>query len=107
MIEQYIGSESSWAIWSFDSDRVLRDLSAGTFTGRLYRRGREAGGVDLAGNFAGAVGAGIEPTGTPNLTYTPSADEAFTAGPWFARVVWSVGDTVVFDGPVAVKPRVL
>ncbi len=106
MIVHYIGSETSWGIWSFDQTGALRNLAAGTFTGWLYVDGAEAAGVDLTGSFAGAAGAGVEPSGTPNLTYTPAANEALTAGEWKLRVRWSNGDTVVFDGPITVRAQV-
>lgn len=111
-MEHFLGSETAWAFWSFKSDRTLRDLSTGTFTGWVYREGSEADGVDLTGTFAGAVGAGVEPTGTPNLTYTPATNEfvaagIVTPGPWKLRVRWSSGDTVVFDGPITIRAQVI
>jgi hypothetical protein len=106
MIEHFVGSESSWAIWSYAQDRTLRDLSSGTFTGLVYIEGGETEATALTGTFTGAAGAGAEPTGTPNLTYTPASNEAIPTGDRRLRVVWSNGDTVVFDGPITVRAQV-
>lgn len=107
MLEHFLGSETTWRIWSQDSTRALRDLSTGTFSGMIYQPGAEDDGIALTGTIVGAAGVGVEPSGTPNLTYTPAANEwiaggIVTGGRWRARIVWSSGDTIVFDGPVQV-----
>jgi hypothetical protein len=106
VIVHFIGSESAWGIWSFDSAGALRSLGSGTFTGLVYSEGGETDGTALTGTFLGAAGAGTEPSGTPNLTYTPAANEALPVTARRLRIVWSSGDTVVYDGPITIRAQV-
>lgn len=109
MIVHFLGSETTWGFWSYTAAGALRDLSSGTFTGWVYAEGAEASGTDLTGTFSGAAGSGTEPTGTPNLTYTPANNEfvgTLSAGKYRLRVRWSTGDTIVFDGPITMRALV-
>ena len=68
-------------LWLFDDDGTLIDFSSGyTFALKIGTKGSAALATKSSG-FTGATGAGIEPTGTPNVTITWTAGElAITPG---------------------------
>ncbi len=56
-------------LWVLDDDDTLIDLSTATFQTKIGNRGNAALKTKSSG-ISGAVGAGVEPTGTPNCTIT-------------------------------------
>lgn len=63
------------SLWIFDSSGALIDFSSGyTYSLKLGQRGGAALLTKSTG-ITGAVGAGVEPTGTPNVVITWSAGE--------------------------------
>jgi hypothetical protein len=62
-------------LWLFDDDGTLIDFSSGyTFSFKIGVVGATAL-LTKTTNIAGAVGAGTEPTGTPNVVITWTAGE--------------------------------
>ncbi len=90
-------------IWLLDDNGNLIDFSAGgwTFQFKLGNPGKTATFTKTSG-ITGAVGSGVEPTGTPNITLTFTAAEldGLTAGPslWQLRATTSGLDRY-FQGP--------
>ena len=74
-------------IWWFDDDGALIDFSSGyTFSLKVGSRGMAASLVKTS-NIVGAAGAGVEPTGTPNVVVTWAAGElALAAGGYLAQL---------------------
>ena len=68
-------------LWLLDDDGTLIDFSTGyTFVWKIGRLGAAALLTKSSG-ITGAVGAGVEPTGTPNVQVTWTAGELnLTAG---------------------------
>jgi len=63
------------SIWWFDDAGNLIDFSSGyTFSLKIGPRGGAAL-LTKTSNITGAAGAGVEPTGTPNVTITWGAGE--------------------------------
>ncbi len=61
-------------LWLLDDDLSLIDLSTYTFSLKVGHIG-SAALLTKASNIAGAVGAGAEPSGTPNCVVTWTAGE--------------------------------
>lgn len=61
-------------MWLYDDDGTLIDMSGYTFRFRIGKPGRTAL-LSKTSNINGIVGAGTEPTGTPNVTVTWTAGE--------------------------------
>lgn len=68
-------------LWWFDDDGSLIDFSSGyTFSLKIGNPGSTAL-LTKTSSITGAAGAGVEPTGTPNVTITWTAGElALTPG---------------------------
>jgi len=72
---QRLAERPSLALWLLDDDGSLIDFSAGyTFELKIGTVGNAALLTKSAG-ITGAVGAGTEPTGTPNITITWGAGD--------------------------------
>lgn len=107
MLEHTINTERpTWKLWCRGANGSLIDLSSGYsgFTGKVYQAPSTAV-FTLTGTFTGAAGAGTEPDGTPNLTYTPATDEmtAVTPGLYRVRILAVLaagGQEQVFDGDI-------
>jgi hypothetical protein len=79
MLTYYNVAENPIKLWIVDPTIVtnggLIDFSVGyTFVVKIGNPGSAAILTKSTG-IAGAAGAGVEPTGTPNLVITPTADE--------------------------------
>ena len=62
-------------MWCYDDDGTLIDFSSGyDFTFKIGRGG-QAALLTKTANIIGAAGAGVEPTGTANVTLTWTAGE--------------------------------
>lgn len=61
-------------MWLFDDDETLIDFSGYSFRFRIGNPGK-ASLLTKTSNITGAAGAGVEPTGTPNVVVTWSAGE--------------------------------
>ena len=79
-------------LWIYDDDGTLLDLSAASgFVVKIGAR-KQAAKLSKSAGIAGAVGAGTEPTGTPNLVITWSGTELNIApGTWLIQVSMSSG----------------
>lgn len=68
-------------LWWYDDSGALIDFSSGyTFTLKIGPRGSTAL-LEKTSNIVGAVGAGTEPSGTPNVVVTwATGDLAIAAG---------------------------
>ncbi len=68
-------------LWLLDDDLSLIDLSAYTFSLKIGHVG-SAAALTKSSSIAGAAGAGVEPSGTPNCVVSWTAGElaAITAG---------------------------
>jgi hypothetical protein len=79
-------------LWWFDDDGTLVDFSSGyTFSLKVGTRGTTAL-LTKTTNIAGAAGAGVEPTGTPNVVVTWAAGElAIAAGTYLAQLTATTG----------------
>ncbi len=87
-------------LWLQDDDGALIDFSAGyTFEFKVGLAGQAAVLTKTSG-IAGAAGAGVEPTGTPNVVVTWAADElAVTPGAYSWQLkATSVGLDRYFTG---------
>jgi hypothetical protein len=76
-------------LWLLDDDGSLVNLASGfTFTFKLGNPGAAAVFTKTA-NINGAAGAGVEPSGTPNLTMTFTGAEldSLTAGSYTGQLV--------------------
>jgi hypothetical protein len=76
-------------MWLQDAEGDLVDLSSGyTFTWKIGLRGQAAMFTKTSG-ISGAAGAGVEPTGTPNVTLDFNAGDldAVTPGPYVWQLV--------------------
>jgi hypothetical protein len=86
-------------LWVFDDDGTLIDFSSGyTFVFKIGVVG-SAALLSKSTGITGAAGAGVEPTGTPNVTVTWSAGElALTPGDygWQLTATTSSLDRVFF-----------
>jgi hypothetical protein len=72
--------------WIFDDDGSLVDLSAYTLVLKVGNPG-SAALLTKSSGITGAAGAGVEPTGTPNVVITWSAGElAITPGTYTAQL---------------------
>lgn len=88
-------------MWLHDDDGNLIDFSSGSYS-YSFKIGLPGSAALLTKttNIAGAVGAGVEPTGTPNIVVTWAAgDLALTPGVY----VWQLTATIsgldrVFSG---------
>lgn len=85
-------------LWLEDVDGNLVDLSSGyTFVFKLGEPGTAATFTKSTG-ITGAAGSGVEPSGTPNVTLTFTANEldAVTRGPytWQLRATTSSLDRI-------------
>lgn len=80
MITYFNAAENPIRIWAIDpaltANGGLIDFSVGgyTFVVKIGNPG-SAAALTKSSGIAGAVGAGVEPTGTPNLVITPTANE--------------------------------
>jgi hypothetical protein len=92
--------------WLQDDDGVLINFASGyTFAWRLGTPG-DAAVFEKTTGIAGAAGAGTEPSGTPNIVLTFTADELddVTAG----NYVWQLQATTstldrFFEGTIRIK----
>lgn len=76
-------------LWLLDDDGTLINLASGyTFTFKLGNPGAAAVFTKTA-NINGAAGAGVEPTGTPNvsMTFTGAELDTLTAGTYTGQLV--------------------
>jgi hypothetical protein len=89
-------------LWLADSNGNLIDFSTGyTFAFKLGNPGAAADFTKTTG-IAGAVGAGVEPSGTPNITLTFTAAEldGLTAGAYLWQLRATTGGLDrYFQGP--------
>ena len=68
-------------LWWYDDDGTLIDFSSGyTWSLKIGVPG-SAALLTKTSNITGAAGAGVEPTGTPNVTVTWTAGEIATLSP--------------------------
>jgi hypothetical protein len=74
-------------LWWFDDDGTLIDFSTGyTFSLKVGSAGSTAL-LTKTSDITGAAGAGVEPTGTPNVVVTWTAGElALTTGTYLAQL---------------------
>lgn len=95
----------SLTFWLRDDDDALIDLSSGyTFTFKIGAVGSAATFTKTTG-ITGAAGAGVEPSGTPNLTVAFSAAELddLTAGEYQGQIIATTSSLDrVFQFPVQV-----
>lgn len=95
-------------LWLFDDDGTLIDFSSGyTFSFKIGTRGQTAS-LTKTTNITGAAGAGVEPSGTPNVTVTWAAGELdITPGnyAWELTATTSSADRV-FSGRFKVLDRI-
>lgn len=76
-------------LWLQDDDGTLLNLGSGyTFTFKIGAPG-SAASFSKSSGITGAAGAGVEPTGTPNLTLTFTAAEldSLTRGVYTGQIV--------------------
>lgn len=92
-------------LWLLDDDGALIDFSTGspTFVFKIGNAGSAALLTKSAG-IAGAAGAGVEPTGTPNVVVTWSAGELAIAPGAYRWQLTATSSSLdrVFAGPFAV-----
>lgn len=91
-------------LWLLDDDGSLIDFSSGyTFTFKVGEVGSAAILTKTSG-IAGAVGAGVEPTGTPNVTVTWAAGElAITPGLYTWQLTANTtGNDRLFEGTIRI-----
>ncbi len=89
-------------LWIYDDDGTLIDFSSGyTFVFKIGVPGTTALLTKSAG-IAGALGAGIEPTGTPNVVVTWTAGElALAVGSYVGQLTATTSSLDrVFSFPV-------
>jgi hypothetical protein len=87
-------------LWLLDDDGSLIDFSSGyTFTLRVGAKD-EAAILTKTTGITGAAGAGVEPTGTPNVVITWTAGELdiVRAAHWFQLTATTGGLPRVFEG---------
>ena len=100
-LRYYQGAERpALKLWLQDDDGTLIDFSSGyTFTLKIGLTGQPALLTKTTG-IVGAVGAGVEPTGTPNVTVTWTAGElAITPGAYsWALTATTGGLDRIFGG---------
>jgi phosphoglycolate phosphatase-like HAD superfamily hydrolase len=89
-------------LWLTDSNGTLVDLSTGyTFAFKLGNPGAAADFTKTTG-ITGAAGAGVDPSGTPNITHTFTAAEldGVTAGAYLWQIRATTGGLDrYFQGP--------
>lgn len=77
-------------LWIFDDDGTLIDFSTGTFSLKIGHAGTAAILTKSTG-ITGAAGAGVEPSGTPNVVIVWTAGElALTPGRYSGQLTWTV-----------------
>lgn len=79
-------------LWVFDDDDTLINFASGwTFSFKIGNPGSAALLTKTSG-IAGAAGAGVEPSGTPNITVTWSAGELnLTIGTYAGQLTCTSG----------------
>lgn len=98
----------SAAFWWTDRQKQLIDFSTGhTFTLKLGRPGATAVLTKTSG-ITGAAGAGVEPTGTPNLVVAWSANELdIPGGSYMLTITATDGssrDRILYDTLTILEP---
>ena len=104
-VHYYQGAERpSLSLWLLDDDGTLIDFSSGyTFSFRIGQVG-VAAVLNKTSGITGAVGAGSEPTGTPNVTVAWLSGELdITPGSYeWQLVATSGGFDRVFGGIIRI-----
>ncbi len=99
-LRYYTGAERpALKLWLLDDDGTLIDFSSGyTFSLKVGLPGSVL--LTKTSGIVGAVGAGVEPTGTPNVTISWSAGElAITPGAYsWALTATTGGLDRIFGG---------
>lgn len=94
-------------LWIFGDDGDLIDFSSGdwTFTLKIGNPGQAALLTKSTG-ITGAAGAGVAPTGTPNIAITWAAgDLNLTPGVYLWQLVATTAPALdrVFTGPITIR----
>lgn len=96
-------------LWIFDDDGTLIDFSTAgyTFSFKIGVPG-SAALLTKSSGITGAAGAGVEPTGTPNIVITWSAGElAIATGNYSAQLTATITSLDrVFVGSIEILPVV-
>lgn len=92
-------------MWIRDSAGTLIDFSGYTFSFKLGAIGAAASFTKTSG-ITGAAGSGVEPTGTPNVTLSFSANELDSLVPgeyaWQLRTTTGSLDRGMYEGTATV-----
>lgn len=91
--------------WIFDDDGALIDFSSGSYSYQLkIGNPGSAALLTKTSGITGAAGAGVEPTGTPNIVITWSAGElAITPGTYTAQLTATISSLDrVYSGVITI-----